>query len=106
MCKPFSIAATPAPLVVSGFNIKAILYMQLIVQALFLLLASKVSWEHVHTLPEMADQTDKMTTEEFSVSVISALYIQMEKARAIWGCDVDSFDSLLRQCVYMAPRSF
>ena len=80
--------------------------MQLIVQALILLLASKVYWDHVHTLPEKADQTDKMTTEEFSESVISALYIQMEKARAIWGCDVDSFDSLLRQCVYMVPRSF
>ncbi len=57
--------------------------MQMIVQALILLLAPKVSWDHVHTLPQKADQTDKMTTIEYSESVISALYIQMEKARAM-----------------------
>ena len=66
----------PAPLVVSAFNILAV-YLQMIVQALILLLALNVSWDHVHTLPEQADKTDKMTTKERSESVISALYIQM-----------------------------
>lgn len=35
---------------------------------------------------------------KYSKSVISALYIQMDKASTIWGWYVDIFDSLLRQC--------
>ena len=66
MCKPFSIAATPAPLVVNAFNISAIMYLQKIVQALTLLLASKASWDHVHTLSEKDVKTVNITTPDCS----------------------------------------
>ena len=66
MCKPFSIAATPAPLVVNAFNISAIMYLQMVVQALILLLTLKASWDHVYTLPEKAVKTVNMTTPDCS----------------------------------------